>query len=282
MRQGQAVRVSVSVLSLRARPVLLRLRRGAGEAALVLTVYVTYSLTRLLADGSFAPAVARAKELLSIERVLGLDLEAWLNGWFVSSPGVGLAGSYYYATAHYLVTGAVLVWLWRRGPAAYVPGRRALLMATGGALVLYLLLPMAPPRLIDDYVDVLRLSAAHGWWGGDASAPRGLGGYTNELAAFPSMHAGWALWVAWAVHREVRRRWVRALAWTHSGLTALVIIGTGNHWVLDAVAGWLVVAAALAITATLPAGPERGARPPGRWWSTSAAGLPGGTTRSAR
>lgn len=274
--------MSTPLLSLPARAALARLSRGAGEVVLVLAVYVGYSATRLLADGTFGPAVARAKELLSIERVLGLDLESWLNGWFVTSPGVGLAGSFYYASAHYLVTGVALVWLWRRGPAMYVPARRALLLGTAMALVLYILFPMAPPRLIDDYVDVLRLSAAHGWWGGDASAPRGLGGYTNQLAAFPSMHAGWALWVAWVVQREVRRPWVRALVWTHVALTALVIVGTGNHWVLDAVAGWVVVGAALGITATLPAVPGRDARLPGRWWSTSGAGSLGGTTRSER
>lgn len=176
----------------------------------------------------------------------------------------------------------VLVWLRRRGPAAYAPARRALLLATGAALVLYVLLPMAPPRLVDGYVDVLQLSSAHGWWGGEASAPRGLGGLTNQLAAFPSMHAGWALWVAWVLHREVRRPWVRALGWSHAVVTAVVIVGTGNHWVLDAVVGWLLVAVAMAAVAEVgeaalsrpprPAWPAPGGPPPGRSSSTSAAG----------
>ena len=57
-------------------------------------------------------------------------------------------GSYYYASAHYLVTGVVLVWLWRRG-AADLPARPAGAGASppSMALALYLLLPTAPPRL---------------------------------------------------------------------------------------------------------------------------------------
>ena len=36
--------------------------------------------------------------------------------------------------------------------------------------------------------------SSYGWWGGDASAPRGMGGLTNQYAAMPSLHVGWALW----------------------------------------------------------------------------------------
>ena len=135
-----------------------RVRAGLVELALVVAVYVGYSLTRLVADEAIAPAMGRARDLLEVERWLGLDLETWLNRLFVDHAWLGVAGSFYYATAHYLVTGVVLVWLWRRGPAAYLPARRALVLATAVALVLYVLVPMAPPRM-DGYVDVLQLSA---------------------------------------------------------------------------------------------------------------------------
>jgi hypothetical protein len=72
-----------------------------------------------------------------------------------------------------------------------------------------------------------------------------VGGLTNELAAFPSLHAGWALWVALVVRRTTRNYWARGLAWTHALITALVVIGTGNHWILDVAAGWAVVIVAM-------------------------------------
>ena len=71
-----------------------------------------------------------------------------------------------------------------------------------------------------------------------AARARGL---TNELAAFPSLHAGWSLWVALALQVYATRRWVRVLGWLYALGTAVVIVGTGNHWVIDSLVGWLVI-----------------------------------------
>src|SRR5947209_3039422 len=79
----------------------------------------------------------------------------------------------------------------------YSPARWALVVSCVIALACYLLLPTAPPRMTGGgYVDILSLHSDIGWWSTDASAPKGMGQLTNELAAFPSLHAGWALWVA--------------------------------------------------------------------------------------
>jgi hypothetical protein len=215
----------------------------------LVALYVAYSGTRLFADDALAPAVDRAHALVGVERFLGLHWEHQVNRLFVNVDVLGLLGSYWYATAHYVVTAVVLVWLYRRGPTTYLPARRALLLATVLGLALYLLLPMAPPRLSPGYVDVLSLNSADGWWGSEASAPRGLGGFTNQLAAFPSLHAGWALWVALAIRSATTSRAWRAFGWTHAAITAVVVVGTGNHWVLDAVVGWLVVVAAWFVAA---------------------------------
>ena len=211
--------------------------RAGLEVLLVLALWVLYSLARLLADTSMSPAVARAHELLQIEQAVGLHWEVTLNHLFVEYRLLGLLSSYWYASLHYVVTVGVLVWLWRLGADRYGPARRALVIATLIGLLCYITLPTAPPRFISGYVDVLALHSADGWWGADASAPRGVGGLTNELAAFPSLHAGWALWVALALHLYATRRWVRVLGWVYAVGTAVVIIGTGNHWVIDAVFG---------------------------------------------
>ena len=176
-------------------------RAALVEMFIILALYVAYSGSRLFASDSLRPAQRRAADLLDIESALHLSWEGALNQVFAVSRGLSLFGSFWYATAHYVVTAIVLLWLYRRGAAVYGPARSALVVGTIIALVAYLFLPTAPPRLFGGYADVLALTSGDGWWGGDASAPKGLGGMTNQLAAFPSLHAGWALWVAMVLQK---------------------------------------------------------------------------------
>ena len=151
-------------------------------------------------------ATENAHRLLDLEAALHLDVEAWANHLFVDLPGLPLAASYWYSALHYLVTPAVLLWVYRRHPLGYRRVRNVLVGATAAGLVGFVLLPVAPPRMLPGYVDVLATTSVHGWWGSDASAPKGLGGLTNELAAMPSLHVGWALWCAWVVFLCTRSR----------------------------------------------------------------------------
>lgn len=229
----------MTISSVRARHP--KLVRGVLELVLIMGLWVAYSLSRLFADTAMGPAMHRARELLHLEKILGIHWEVPLNELFTTHRALGLVGSYWYASLHYIVTALVLLWLYRLGESRYIPARRALVVATLLGLAAYLLMPTAPPRFVNGYVDVMSLHAADGWWGGDASAPRGLGGLTNELAAFPSLHAGWALWVAISLQRHARWAWLRGAGWVYAGGTAIVIVGTGNHWVIDVLVGWLVV-----------------------------------------
>jgi len=226
------------------RTVLRRLAGiGAGvrELILIAVLYVAYTASRLLASNEAAPAFHRAQVLRRIEESIELDWEHALNVFFVHHNTLALLSCYWYSTAHYIVTPAVLVWLYFKGRHAYIPARRALIVATLIALALYLMLPTAPPRMMDHYVDVLSIHSDQGWWGADASAPRGMGQLTNQLAAFPSLHAGWSLWCAVALQRHARLRVIKVLGWAGALATAIVVLGTANHWVLDVVVGWMVV-----------------------------------------
>jgi hypothetical protein len=221
---------------------LQRVKRGLIELTFLAILYVAYSASRLLASNDFAPARGHALDILEFEKSWRIDFESWLNDKFVEHDWLGLFGSYWYATTHYIVTAGILIWIYRRSASEYVTARRALVFSTVIGLSFYLVMPTAPPRLISGmYVDVLSLHSAAGWWGADASAPKGLGDMTNELAAFPSLHAGWALWVAIVLIRAGVPKVVQILGIVYAVTMTLVIVGTGNHWVLDAVVGCLIV-----------------------------------------
>ena len=123
--------------------------RALLELTLILGLWVLYSLARLLADANMGPALQRANELLHLERLIGIHWEEPLNKIFTDHRAIGLLGSYWYATLHYVVTVAVLVWLWRLGADRYGPARRALVIATLLGLGMYLSMPTAPPDWAD-------------------------------------------------------------------------------------------------------------------------------------
>jgi hypothetical protein len=188
-----------------------------------------------------------ATRLLDLEG--GLALEGHLNSALGRLPVLAVLASYWYSALHYTVTPAVLVWLHRRHPSSYRPARTALVGATLLGLVGFWLYPTAPPRMLsgDGFVDTLAQFSRWGWWSTDASAPKGMGGLTNELAAMPSLHVGWAVWVGWYVYRHASSRVARTLAVAYPAGTALVVMATANHYLLDVVAGAVLVAGAIAV-----------------------------------
>lgn len=217
-------------------------RRGIREIVLLLTLFGAYSGARLLADTDLAAARRQAEAILALERLVGLDVEAGFNHVVTAAPWAAAGMSFWYAALHYLVTPLVLVWLYRRRPERYRVARNGLVLGSALGLVGYVLMPTAPPRLMSSgYVDTLASTADLGWWSSHASAPAGLGSLTNELAAMPSLHVGWAFWVALALRGPLPR----LLGFLYAGVTAVVVVGTANHWVLDAVAGVAVVAAGM-------------------------------------
>ncbi|MEU8529182.1 MULTISPECIES: phosphatase PAP2 family protein [Streptomyces] len=233
------------------------------ELLLIVVVYAAYSGGRLLARGDVTAAVDHGLAILRIEKLLYLNAEHPLNRLFTATPEIGIPADFAYATLHYLVTPAVLIWLFRRRPAHYRAARTWLMTSTLLGLVGFTLLPTCPPRLLDashGFVDTMAQFSAYGWWGGEASAPRGLGGLTNQYAAMPSLHVGWALWCGVMLWRYGRTPLLKVLGVAYPLLTVIVVMGTANHYFLDAVAGAAVMGLGLLLAAPVMRGADRLAR----------------------
>ncbi|MEU6402179.1 phosphatase PAP2 family protein [Streptomyces sp. NPDC046985] len=231
-------------------PPRIRLRWWT-ELPLILMVYGCYSAGRLLARGDVSSAVGHGLALLRWEKLLHLNAEHPLNRLFTSAPWLGVPADFWYASLHYLVTPAILAWLFRARTEHYRAARTWLMTCTFIGLIGFTLLPTCPPRLLSPdhgFVDTMAQYSSYGWWGGEASAPRGLGGLTNQYAAMPSLHVGWALWCGVTLWRHGRSRWAKAAAVAYPLLTALVVMGTANHYFLDAVAGVAVMGAGFLLT----------------------------------
>jgi hypothetical protein len=155
-----------------------------------------------------------------------------------------------YATLHYVVTPLVLLWMWRRHNADYSRARTNLMVATVIGLIGFSLLPVAPPRMLPGFVDTMAQYSGAGWWGAEASAPRGVGSFTNQFAAMPSLHVGWALWCGWQLARHGQHVITRVSGVAYPALITLVVVATGNHYLLDAIAGVAVVFLAMVAVGT--------------------------------
>ncbi|MGW6461710.1 phosphatase PAP2 family protein [Streptomyces sp. NPDC055078] len=233
------------------QPAPSRRPRWWTELILLVVVYVAYSAGRMLARGDVNTAVEHGLAILRAEKALFLNAETPLNRLFTDVPAIGIPADFLYATLHYVVTPAILVWLFRRRPARYRAARTWLMLSTLLGLVGFTLMPTCPPRLLDaahGFVDTMAQYSSYGWWGTEASAPRGMGGMTNQYAAMPSLHVGWALWCGVLLWRHGRTPLMKTLAVAYPLLTVVVVMGTANHYFLDAVAGAAVMGVGALLT----------------------------------
>jgi PAP2 superfamily protein len=254
------------------------------EVPLVLVIYAAYMAGRMLArtdtaaPGSTTPT-DRGLAILHAERALHLNLEEPLNRLFAAHLSIGLPSDYWYATLHYVVTPAIAVWLFRSFPVRYRLERTWLLLSTFVGLIGFTFLPTCPPRLLapaGGFVDTMAEFSHFGWWGGEASAPRGLGGMTNQYAAMPSLHVGWALWCGLMLWRYGSARWTKVAAIGYPLITTVVVMGTANHYLLDAVAGIAVMGVGLLLAPPALRAADRARA------SLAARSTPVGTAVSAR
>jgi hypothetical protein len=222
-----------------------RLPRGAWvELLAVVLLYAAYSAARTLVPADVDVARGNGDGLLALERLLHLDVEASVNGWLTAHATLALIASYWYAALHYTVTPALLLLLRARAPReTYRRLRNGLMAATMLAVIGYAAFPAMPPRLLGGYTDTLAQTSGQGWWGAEASAPRGMGGLTNQFAAMPSMHVGWAVWCALAAGVLLAGSRGRRLVWLYPLGTLVVVVATANHWVVDGIAGAALVLA---------------------------------------
>ncbi|MFF3957681.1 phosphatase PAP2 family protein [Streptomyces sp. NPDC001890] len=216
-----------------ARPPLVR------ELLLVVGLFVIYKLGRQAANGHVDEAYRNAGHVWDFERSLHLPDEGAVQSLLLHDETLIHLANTYYATVHFPATLLFLVWLYWRRPRHYIWSRRILAALTGAALVLHLLFPLAPPRLLaaTGLVDTGQVYGPSVY-----GATPATDSMANQFAAMPSLHFGWAVMVAVGLIVATRSRW-RWLWLLHPLVTLLVIVGTANHYWLDSI----VVSALLAV-----------------------------------
>jgi hypothetical protein len=213
------------------------------ELALGLGTYGLYLLGGRLAlrrDGR-ARARSNAERLVRLEQRTGLHVEPLVQRAALRFPRAMHAATVGYAAGNVTLSAGVLALAFRRRDPDYHRERRAALVAYLGALPFFYLLPTAPPRTLDGFVDTIAGS------GIDIEHPFLLRFY-NPIAAVPSLHCAFA--VVTGSYLAARSTGLRRLLWRgYAPGVALVVVATGNHYTLDVASGVVLGRVARALTA---------------------------------
>jgi membrane-associated phospholipid phosphatase len=225
--------------------------RWWGELVVVAWLAVLYDTVTNLAPAREALALAHGRSILGFERSLGIDPELALNRWLTGHHALGAVASYYYDNAHFVVTLGLLGWLWWRRADIYRPLRNTLVTINLLGLLVFWLCPVAPPRMLagSGFSDIVASSHTIGSWHTGS-----LAADADQFGAMPSLHLAWAAWCGLVIWRLSARRWARALALLYPALTTVAVMATGNHYLLDVLAGFVTCALAVALVWVVSAG----------------------------
>jgi membrane-associated phospholipid phosphatase len=233
-------------------------------------LFFAYELMRGYADKFGLPI--HVTDVISLERIVGLGglPTQFLQGLFHSGPVWTAANPVYDNLAtisvafyflHFPLPLAIGFLLWLHQRRTYYDYVGALIVLSMAAFVTYLLLPVAPPWWADQngYVTGILHLRDTGFQG--LAHLFGFGNYfysysvysisSNDVAAFPSLHAAYPF----LAFLFARRAFGRA-GWLMLAYTACVwfsIVYLGEHWVVDIIGG---VAYALAAYAAILHGPR--------------------------
>jgi hypothetical protein len=209
----------------------------------LVAVLLAYDATRGLADGWGASV--HVTEPAAVDRWLGggalptvVLQEHWHAAWWEA------VASLVYGS-HFVVTPLVLAVLWLRDRARWVRYARLVVALSAAGLVTYVLYPAAPPWLAarDHVIEPVRRLSGVGWE--VLGLPRAGAlladsqGQVNQVAAVPSLHTAFAVLTCLVLLPVARRRWQRVVLIGYPLAMALVLVWSGEHYVIDTALGAL-------------------------------------------
>lgn len=228
-------------LPLTSRPGRVVLLAG-GQILVLAAGWHLYRYGRFLVRDQRTDALANAADVIAFERRTWLFVEPEIQQLALETRAVMDVLNSYYVYTHIFAIVGCLAWLYVRRPAAYRSCRRVLCGVMALGLLAHAAYPLAPPRLVpaSTMVDTLAV------YGPTVYSDDQFASITNQFAAMPSFHVGWAALVAYYVIVNVRTpfRW---LVLAHPLIMTVAVMATANHYLVDALAGAGLVLAGIAV-----------------------------------
>jgi hypothetical protein len=225
---------------------------GTREIAGLAVLYGLYEVIRGAGGENVQAALRNTADIVAFEQKVGIYVERSVQSAFEAIPFAPSLLGAAYMLLHFVGTAVALVWVHRKHPDRFPLVRTTFVAATALALVGYVFFPAAPPRLAQlGFSDTVSAST-----GLDLSSDL-LGALYNPFAAVPSLHFGYALIVGAVLAWIGQRGWVRAIGVAYPLAMLLIIVATGNHFIVDAALGGLVVVVGWLAARAIVTPPER-------------------------
>ena len=210
-----------------------------GEIGILLGGYFVYMYTRALVFSDFqGTALANARRVIEFEKNFGFFWEPGWQSWAIASAkSLVIFFNWAYIVTFWpiIITSAVILYFTNRSRYKYY--RNVVLLSFVIALVGFMLFPLAPPRMIaEHFVDTIKAFGPSGY------ASREFANYYNAYAAMPSLHFSWTVMFGVMFLRS-HNRLVKVFGVVYPALTLFAITITGNHYIMDAVGGGLLILA---------------------------------------
>ena len=220
------------------------IRPAAIEFALIAALYAVWRVARKLPLAHNDGAIERARQINDLQSALFFPTELSLQNFVLRWDWLGQLTSWYYAGLHVPALLVWLVWLFARHREHFAHWRNGLVFLTAGCLFIRFI-RVAPPRFLVDlgYQDLSEI------YGPSIYGPVGTG-VSDQFAAMPSIHVGWAAVVSFAAVTVSTSPW-RWVAGLHVVITALVVSASGNHWWLDGIVAIVLLWIGLALDTTV-------------------------------
>lgn len=239
-----------------------------GGAVLYAGMWFAYESTRGAADQLGMPYQMAAFRNIDRWLFLGVQPTEWLQQHWYTPAEVGfhdqvLSLVYY---SHFVVPVVAIAAVWAAGHVRWVRFMRRFATVVLTACIVFVLLPTVPPWMASDprfgggvgeplvrhvrsgILDLGFTGFAHDW---------GVGlDWSNVVAAMPSLHAAFSLFVVAYVRPMLRHRWMRVAVFAYPLAMGVALVYFAEHWVIDVLAGWALTAGSFAAWARI----ERGRR----------------------
>ena len=213
------------------------------EIVLLASAYFIYMYTRAIFFSDVRTvALENAQRVVDLEKTVGIFWEPIWQNWALDAAGyIVLFFNWVYIFTFWPIIIATAVVLYAVNRKRYFFYRNVVLVSFVVALAMFAIFPLAPPRMLaGTFVDTIAS------FGPSFYASRELANYYNVFAAMPSLHFAWTL-VFGYMFLTAGPKWLKVAGVMYPTITLLAITITGNHYILDALGGGVVMGVSMAL-----------------------------------